>query len=344
MAQRIGLKQIAQACGISMSTVSRALSGDPRVNERTRRRIQVAAQTLQLKQGRPISPQPRSASPCLALVQPAHEGQPGDTEISIHVMERLQEFGEEHNLTIISGRLHRDKHGLAALGVNGRLQVAGVIGYRLLDEDMEYFHKAVRQARVPCVILNRLPSDINAPVCSVDHRQAGELAANHLLEQGHQRIGVIFNKLDNQSTRLRLESIEQVLAQAGRPLSHQLRRTEVNDPMAARDMAVELVRQGATALILCSDRQGLVVQSHLIARGYTVPNDVSVLAFDGTDAAAMASPALTSVYTPWQEMAQGAAQLIQMFERNALLSQAQLIWQPKLMTGESCAPPKGHAT
>jgi DNA-binding LacI/PurR family transcriptional regulator len=171
----------------------------------------------------------------------------------------------------------------------------------------------------------------------VDHEEAGRLAARHLHELGHRRIGVIFRSADIQSSRLRLAGVRGALMALGMPLEEALALSDMGELAEAREAAVRLIEGGATALIMDSDRRAIAVMNHLQGRGAVVPRDLSIVGFDGSESASVAEPPLTSVYTPWREMTRMAARLFMECERDQLIGEGRLLWRPKLVPGGSSA-------
>jgi DNA-binding LacI/PurR family transcriptional regulator len=337
MVKALGLKEIAEATGVSLSTVSRALKDDPRISRATRRKVRAAVETLG-GSGRTIrqSVGPETAQ-CVALILPERDGWVGDTEISITVLECLQEACEAYERTVVTGRLRPGMKGLAALGLGGGVRVEGILGYRLHDADAGVMAQAAREAGLPFILLNRVENEPGGISLGVDHEEAGRLAARHLRDLGHRRIGVIFRSADIQSSRLRLAGVREALAETDHPLEKALAATDVAELSDAREAAIRLMERGATALIVDSDRRAIAVMSHLQGRGAVVPRDLSIVGFDGSESASVAEPPLTSVYTPWREMTRLAARLVMECGRDRLLGQGRLLWRPKLVPGGSSA-------
>jgi LacI family transcriptional regulator len=337
MPKTLGLKKIAEVAGISLSTASRALKDDKRISLTTRKKVRAAVALLK---GHPAYPAVADASQTqfIALILPQQDGWVGDTEISMTVLESLQEACEARHCTVLTGRLRPELTGLAALGLADGVHAGGIVGYRLHDADAKALADAAREAKLPFVLLNRVENESGGISLGVDHEEAGRLAARYLLDRGHQRIGMIFRHPDVQSSRLRLQGIRQAMKTSGASLDSATIKTGVETPAEARQAAVQLTERGVTALIVDSDRRAIAAMDHLQRRGISIPRDLSIIGFDGTQNAALAEPALTSIYTPWKEMTQTGVRLLMECAGDPLIREGRFVWKAKLIPGASCAP------
>lgn len=335
----IKLHDVARIADVSISTVSRALNNDARVNARTRNRIMAVTQVLEgdgkAVRNRVIAPR---TDTMIAVVQPQRDVSGGDTEISVYVLESLQDVVEPAGGSAAFVRL-KEYRGHSWMDCVRHAE--GLIGYRLRDQDAGAFISGAQTADVPFVLLNRTDSAPHVATCCTDHVQAGRQAAMHLLDNGHTRVGLIFNSLSIQSNQQRLQGIRETLQARSVVLDPACIRQAVTAADQAGAALEDLVNQcGVTAVITAHDRLGTTVLSEASRRGLRIPDDVSVVSFDGTEAGALAHPSLTSIYTPWTAMTRMAGQMLLWMMKDQLLSQAKLVWAPRLIKRESVAPPK----
>ncbi len=342
MPQTVGLKQLAEDVGMSISTVSRALSGSDLVRADTRRRILAAANARRMEGSAVRGRTPKTAGNMVMLLQPAAMQQAnGDTEVSIHVLETLQDVAEESGCGILAGRFRTAKEQEAGLDLNEN--VVGVVGFRLLDSHMAPFLARVRNANVPFVVLNREDDDPTVPTCTTDHTLAGRMAIDHLVKLGHERIGLLFNSMENQSNRLRIDGIEASLRAHRLGIPPEQRVTGHEDLNGAAKVAQQLIQQEkVTALVVAPERMAANLLYQLSAAGIRVPDDVSIISFDGTALTRQQQPQLTALHTPWQQMAKAATRLLFWLRDDPMLDQVKLNWKPNLLPGETCQPPSAE--
>ena len=166
------------------------------------------------------------------------------------------------------------------------------------------------------------------------------MAAGHLLELGHRRIGVVFGSPTSQATRLRLAAIRSGLPKWGwKPSARFIEAdcVDVEDTVSAARRL--LVRQHVTAIIASNDRVAARIMSDAQSQGVRVPDGLSVVGFDGTELGEHTSPPLDSVLIPWAQMARAAADLILLQVNDSMIRDAQLVWRPRLIRRGSCARP-----
>ncbi|ONK11745.1 substrate-binding domain-containing protein [Streptomyces sp. MP131-18] len=182
---------------------------------------------------------------------------------------------------------------------------------------------------VPTVLMERRPrpgSVLHAvdSVCS-DHWYGVHLAVDHLLSLGHRRI-VLAARNDSPSARAIRAAFADIAA--GHPLvedwsvalsspnavperrdGHGEGQGGEGEADVAVDLAALLRQRGATAAVLHSDVDALMLVQQLTDSGVRVPQDCSVVAYDDV-VAALASPPLTAVAPPKVEIGRLAAELL----------------------------------
>ncbi|MEJ7136943.1 LacI family DNA-binding transcriptional regulator [Amphibiibacter pelophylacis] len=152
--------------------------------------------------------------------------------------------------------------------------------------------------------------------------QAGRAMTEHLLAQGHRRIAFVGAQLDVRVLQ-RHQGYLQAMAQAGaEPLEIMDERPS---SMAMGASLLTRLRQrhaDCTAVFFCNDDLALGALSQCHALGVRVPHDMAVAGFNDLPAAAFAVPTLTSVHTPRARVGERAAQrLLRLMDGEAPLAQ-----------------------
>ena len=320
----IKLKDVAAAAGVSQGTASNVFSRPELVREEVRERVRAVAKELGY------------AGPSLKgrLLRAGKVN-----AIGIAAVEPLSYFFEDPwaraMLAEISEICDRRGAGMALVSaVNGEklawnIETALVDGFILLC--VEGGHELVsltRQRNLPFVALALGTGDENVPAIGVDNVAGAALAAQHLVDLGHRRFAVLSTELKEghvgpvdeaeiaaaiySTSRDRMMGYWQVLEGAGIGRAdvpvHET-RNEAGSVQAALE-AIFAEGQGPTALLCMSDRIAMLAMEWLGGRGLRVPEDVSVVGFDGVPEAAMARPPLTTVQQPLGEIAQRAVTAI----------------------------------
>jgi DNA-binding LacI/PurR family transcriptional regulator len=174
----------------------------------------------------------------------------------------------------------------------------------------------------------------------VDERYAGYLATQHLISLGHRRIGFVAGPALYLPTREKAAGRAEALRDAGltdglvshADFSFEGGRHAVRSLLAQQDPP--------TGVICSSDVIAIGVIQEARALGLRVPDDLSVVGFDGIDASNWVDPPLTTIEQPIQAIASTAVELLQSVVAEPRTFRPRVLLQPKLRVGRSTAPPR----
>ncbi|HLG77635.1 MAG TPA: substrate-binding domain-containing protein, partial [Ktedonobacteraceae bacterium] len=187
-----------------------------------------------------------------------------------------------------------------------------VDGYIIMGSSMDiadvrqYFHQGL-----PIVLCdwqeNEAPEDI--PQVSVDFYRAGQLAAQHLLDLGHRKLGVIF---DEPQQTLRLEGFLSILQAAQITLPPGMKQVSSSTLESGYRAAQNLLAQAErpTAIFATTDWLALGAIDAVLDAGLRVPEDISIMGLDDIMLSAHLRPPLTSVAVPKLHLARESIDLL----------------------------------
>jgi DNA-binding LacI/PurR family transcriptional regulator len=184
---------------------------------------------------------------------------------------------------------------------------------------------------------------LSVPSVAVDERSAGELATQHLLELGHERIGYVGGPDYYLPTTQKAAGRESALRSAGIDPDGRAVYAEdfsVEQGRAALGRLLE-AKSPPTGVICSSDLMAIGVLQESAARGLHVPDDLSVVGFDGIEAAAWTSPPLTTVEQPIEEIAETAINALRSLISDPQKPLPDYSFRPRLNVRASTAPPTG---
>lgn len=298
---------LARLAGVSAGTVSRVLNNRNRVKAETRDRILHAATELNLK--------PR------ATVR--------NREIAIVSEPTYPDRVEGYAATLtahLSFALSRRSIGVL-LPANPVEQLPGMFldGVIVVTRDItvESLVTAL-QNRIPVVYTDKFPAEPKDYVVSSDHFGAGYLAARHFIESGKTKLAILAG--DYVPSEERLKGFKQALTEAKLPIDE--RRTTLYSPEPSRVAAVtRLVRAGADAIYAPgSSFQALeCLQILTYVMRLKVPEDIALIGGENEGVSGLLTPPLTTIQEPLREMAEKAAEMID------LLTSGQRVAKPQLM-------------
>jgi len=182
------------------------------------------------------------------------------------------------------------------------------------------------------------------PVESVttDHALGAVLAARHLAQLGHRKVGLLISRNSPTSRKViagwttacrelgltPAEHVERVLPDRGDPSFSQ----GVNSVLDA------VLKTGVTALLVHSDREAMAITDLVLARGLSVPGDLSVISYDD-EVAELFTPALTAVAPPRAALGRAALDLLLARIADPNRPAHRVLLNPTLHVRDSTAPP-----
>jgi len=151
------------------------------------------------------------------------------------------------------------------------------------------------------------------PTVGFDNRHAGRLVAEHLIDLGHKRVGMIVGHLEgNDRASARLAGVRDALAAARIPMPDSAVVQRPYSLEAGGDGFAALMRakRPPTAIVCGNDVLALGAICEARARGIAVPAEVSLTGFDDMPMARVATPQLTTVRFPMLEIGWNAGELL----------------------------------
>ncbi|MEU4746586.1 LacI family DNA-binding transcriptional regulator [Actinosynnema sp. NPDC023658] len=299
------LSDIAAQAGVSEATVSRVFNGKAGVSAATRQAV-VAAMDL-LGYERPPRLRQRSAG-LIGLITPELSN-PIFPALAQVVEQVLTSAGYTPLLcTQTPGGSTEDQltEMLVDRGVAGIVFVSGL--HADSTADMARYTKLAGRG-IPFVMINGYTEKISAPFMSTDDRAAMRLAVSHLVELGHERIGLavgprrfvpVLRKIEGFVQHMRT-ALPCTAEEAEALVQHSLFTVE-----GGQSAATALLDKGCTAIVCGSDLMAFGAIRAARHRGLSVPQDVSVVGFDDSPLIVFADPPLTTLRQPVEAMGQAA--------------------------------------
>ena len=308
----VTIKDIAERCGVSVSTVSRVLNNHPDVSAANRERVLAVVQELHYVPNNSARDLVKPAADSIGLVVRG-VGNPFFTGI-IRAMERMI---TEAGYTMV---LHQIQSGEDELRAGAELaRSKRLLGLILLGGCFDYTPEQTASLGVPfvcCTYTNSFGTldRMEYSSVSIDDEQAAYRAVRLLTDHGHRKIGVILESVrDHSISQLRYKGYCQALQDAGIPLDPELVEETVTYEMADGYAGMERLlkrRRDLTAVFAISDAMAVAAMKALHDHGKRVPEDCSVVAIDGIDMSAYFVPTLTTLVQPQQELGENSVRIL----------------------------------
>lgn len=291
---RTTLAAVARVAGVSVATVSKVVNGRSDVAAQTRSRVQELLQ------------QHGYVAPALRRVDGRHgptiEVQYGGVlkPYAAEALEGVVDAAAELGISVVISKPSGTPHwarDLAAVGRRALIAVTSVYTHAYLS--------ALTRAGLPLVVLDPLHvphSEVNS-VGSTNFA-GGLTATHHLLSLGHRRIAYLGGPAGASCNQARMHGYQAAMEAENVPvLRSYVRPGEFSYQAGLTGGATLLdLKEPPTAVFAGNDEIALGVIETARARGLRVPEDLSVVGFDDTRLAEMASPPLTTIKQPLREM------------------------------------------
>lgn len=323
-ARRANLRDIAEASGVSIQTVSRVVRGVDVVAGDTRKRVLEAIERLDY--------QPNLAARSLSAARTG----------SVHIMDAVPLFhGHATTFVAITQALSALELHASASVLNSPNQLKplelrqlvpvsadGVIVLGGRAESRAWIETIA--SRLPTVCVGEVDLPHAAVGVSVDHRAGAVAAVEHLIDRGARSIVHIAGPLDWTDAQLRLAGYQEAMLTAG--MDPTVLRAGSWEASAAAALIPELPA-GADAIFAANDQLALGAMTALQLAGWRVPGDVRVVGYDDVSGSEWFLPGLTTVRQDFSALGEQAVEALNLLLRGE--AAAPQILTPSLVVRDS---------
>ncbi len=306
------LKELARRLDVSITTVSRALAGDPAIAQRTRERVAEAARAHGYVPNTAARALVSGRSGFVGFVVPVR----GPSLVDFFLGEFITGLGE--------GLVSRGHHLILATAPEGEPELSvlrhlvesrradGVVITRIgeTDERLAY----LQSRGVPFVAHGRLLDDFDSySWIDTDGAHAFGEAFDMLYDLGHRRFALVTISEPMTFRHLRQDGLAAAVARRGDP---SVTLEVVTAPRFDRGARVEAINRALhspnrpTAFIALFDDLALTLMDEAARAGLSIPRDLSVVGFDNILASAYAPPGLTTFDASIQQAAREIGQML----------------------------------
>ena len=334
--RRYTIKDIAEQSGVSLSTVSLVLNGNPRISTTTRDRVHKIMKRLGYQPNRMARALAWRHTRTLAVLMPQLKHGFADVyfgEIVSGIYDKACKLGYKILLEVARTDFVESKEYLQLFDqkfVDGILFIGANSKHRFLGD----FVDGTR----PLLMVNNYSKDFDLNYVVSNYRYGAWQAAQHLIKLGHRRIGFIGGGMHEIQTSLDVfESFQEVLAERKIGIDPNLIVDGWLTEEGGMKAAEELLRHDSqlTAIFAMNDKMALGAIKKLNELGLRVPEDVAVIGFDDIPQAAFSIPGLTTVHQPLYEIGkQSCERLIELIHGKT--ERVQEVVPIYLVVRESC--------
>ena len=296
--RRVTIRDVAGRAGVSIATVSNVFSGNKPVNEDLRERVLLAAKELAYQVDRAASQLRSGQARVVGVLVPDL-----DDVFFTSLVSRLEVLAQADGYDIVVAS-SRDDIGLEQSRLNTLLawRPSGLIVVPCSDEVPQAL--AAEIGRLPIVFADRVhPGGSVVDTVAIDNREAGEIAARHLLALGHRDVVIAASSLAISPIRERVRGADELIRQtAGCEVT-------VIELGSVAEHGAELFRNWLerhpqpSAVIALTNVTTLSALSALARLKIDIPEPVSVVGFDDYPWMSARKTGLTAIRQPIAELA-----------------------------------------
>jgi len=332
--RKVTIKDVARFAGVGVSTVSRVINNHQDVNDETRKKVLETIETYKYT--------PNNSARSLKIVDTMNIGvlvKGISNTFYVKMLEVIEKEIVDKGYSVVLRHVSIDENELtkaAELAVENK--VCGIIflGGNYLSKEND-----VLRINVPFVFLTFTLFNCNYSMFSsvyINDVIESAKATKYLISLGHRHIAFLAADVYNYSiAALRLEGYKRALIESGIAFDEGLiimadtfeieagYRTVIERLKAKRDF---------TAIFAISDILAIGACRGIMESGLSVPEDISVMGFDGQDISRYYNPSITTIKQPVVDMAEkSVAQLFELMDGG---TNRQEIFEANLVEGESC--------
>lgn len=312
--RKVGIKDIAEAADVAVSTVSHVLNGTAPISADVRERVLNAATTLGYLAR-------RREKAAIAVLRSVLLAVPADTlphnehnMFSWTLLSALTRECERRAIRVVPMEI--DNPVVSGARVVEAARAAEVDGILLLSEDSPSLLHEIAASHIPAVLMNGEDHEMQIDSVTPGNRFGARYATNWLIQQGHRSI--MHLTWEGRSTvRRRRDGFIDAFRVNGLPLDGaHVHLTEGYLPeQGTRAITAWLDQHGGlggiTAIFCAADNLALGVMAGLDKAGIRMPQEVSIVGFDGVAIGEFTAPSLTTVGVPLEHIGPAALQLLE---------------------------------
>jgi LacI family transcriptional regulator len=333
-AKRTTLASVARSAGVSVATVSKVLNGRHDVAPHTRIRVQEL-----LDQHDYVAPVLRRTElPQRPTIELQFQGE--FRSYGVETLEGVMDAAADLNVSIVISKPDHGPHWARDLVLAGRRALIAVTTVYTAAH-----LKALDRAGLPLVVLDPLHLP-HTGVTSVGATNfaGGQAATQHLLSLGHRRIAYLGGPAMAACNQARTHGYRAAMEAARTPIPRGYTRSgDFTYQSGLRGGAALLdLAEPPTAIFASNDEIALGVIEAARTHGLRVPHDLSLIGFDDTLPARMASPPLTTVRQPLREMGAVALRTALRLANGETIDSHHVELATRLVVRDSTAPPRSQ--
>jgi LacI family transcriptional regulator len=307
------IKDIARESGYSVGTVSRVLNNHPDVSEKARKKVMEVVDKYHFRLNNNAKHLKQQINSGIVIIVKGTRNM-----LFASMVETLQKLIREKEYACVIDYIEEDDHEVEqALQVCREKQPLGIM---FLGGNLANFKERFAEVDIPCVLVTNSTETVNfenLSSVSIDDTVAAEKAIEHLVSLGHKRIGIIGGEMKEMKhsnpAKSRYDGCVSAFQRLSLPFDAEKQFEATHFTMEGGYQAMGRLMDkmsDLTAVFVMSDVMALGAIRAVRDRGLRVPDDISVIGFDGIEMGQYLVPKLTTIQQPSFDLAERCVDIL----------------------------------
>lgn len=304
------IKDIARESGYSVGTVSRALNNHPDVSDTARAKIMEVVDKHHFRLNNNAKHLKQQASSGITIIVKGSQNM-----LFISLLEQTQGLIEKKGYACQVHYIGEEENEVEhALQLCRERRPCGIL---FLGSHLDYFRKHFSSISVPCVLVTNSGVSLgfdNLSSVTTDDAAGAEAAVSHLIDLGHRNIGILGGQKEKSHAAFtRYAGCQRAFASNGIPFlpdrNYESALFAMSDGYAAMKRLMKKMPE-MTAVFAMSDVMAVGAIRAIYDSGLRVPEDISIIGFDGIDMVNYMTPRLTTIRQNREAMADRSVEIL----------------------------------
>ena len=322
----VTIYDLAEAAGVSIATVSRALNDHYAVSEETRERIKALAEQMDYRPNARARSFAKQKSGIVLFITDLHRNIAFENPHMFEILTGISQYLDEKNYALLLKHVSvRDAPQMIRELMIQEKADAVIVHAAIMSKALAGM---LSHLSLPHLVIGR--PDFSTSVCWMDinHELAGQKAANYILDKGYRRMVFLMGDIETDMISLsRRSGMLRVFEEEALTFT-----TLCGDSTyeSGLKLTEKTLHEEAPEIMLCTNNYLAMGCLQVIRQhGLNVPRDISVMTFDNYPFSMLTQPQLTAVEADMYDMGQEAARFI-----------LRKIHMPELQTQSYCTIPR----
>lgn len=304
------IKDIAREAGVAVGTASRVLNNNPNVSDETRKKVMEVVRKYNFRLNSNAKHLKQQNNDGIAIIVKGTKNM-----LFADLVETLQGMIKDRGFACLIYYIDEEEDE-----VQQAIQICIErlpMGILFLGSNLENFRKGFANINIPCVMVTNAAETLgfeNLSSVSIDDGIAAKTVVEYLIDSGHRRIGILGGEMEYENpAKRRYAGCESAFERHGILFSPEIQFEQAYFSMeSGYEAMLRLLDKmpDVTAVFAISDVMALGAIRAIRDRGLRVPEDISVVGFDGIELGQYMVPRLTTIKQPNAEMAERCVELL----------------------------------